>query len=369
MPSSRPSRSGVTLVQRLMAPQPPQVHFARQAVIDGSVEPMGLELAFRWKEGQRRPPRPPSPGATSLLLSRALLDGGLIQQRRPGCLFVDMDAAALLSPVADVLCGALGAIQLPTDVPVQASTTRRIAQLHARGYQFALAGIASPDDPRLAWLPMVAFLKLDVSLAPLDAWAPIQDLARQAGVALIADRLTEPADYLRLKARGVRYFQGDLLGPPQEESPRALPSCDLDVLARLFRLARLGAPHDALAMAAAADPALVVRLLMLHRLYLNRLRPPASLTEALADLPEQVLIGWLHVLRTSTFDLSPHTRSWSQAVREQIHNYRARLIGARACSSPAELEAKVFDLYRRLCSRESIPPPTRPTLLERCGPF
>ena len=89
----------------------------------------------------------------------------------------------------------------------------------------------------------------------------------------------------------------------------------------------------------------------------------------LVVLPEQVLIGWLHVLRTSTFDLSPHTRSWSQAVREQIHNYRARLIGARACSSPAELEAKVFDLYRRLCSRESIPPPTRPTLLERCGPF
>ena len=79
-----------------MAPQPPQVHFARQAVIDGSVEPMGLELVFRWKEGQRRPPRPPSPCATSLLLSRALLDGGLIQQRRPGCLFVDMDAAALL---------------------------------------------------------------------------------------------------------------------------------------------------------------------------------------------------------------------------------------------------------------------------------
>jgi c-di-GMP-related signal transduction protein len=351
-----------------MPPQPPHVRFARQAVIDGSVEPMGLELGFRWNEGPRRSPPPPSPYATSLLLSQALLDGGLIQQRRPGCLFVDMDATALLSPIADVLCGALGAIQLPADVPVQESTTRRIAQLHARGYQFALAGVASPDDPRLTWLPMIAFLKLDVSLAPASAWMPVQELARQAGVALIADRLTEPVDYLRLKAQGVRFFQGDLLGPPQEESPRALPSCDLDVLARLFRLARLGAPHDALAMAAAADPALVVRLLMLHRLYLNRLRPPASLTEALADLPELVLIGWLQVLRTSTFDLSPHTRSWSQAVREQIHNYRARLIGARACSSPAELEAKVFDLYRRLCSREPVAP-ARPPLLEGGGPL
>jgi hypothetical protein len=80
----------------------------------------------------------------------------------------------------------------------------------------------------------------------------------------------------------------------------------------------------------------------------------------LAGLPEPVLIGWLHVLRSSTFDLTPSTQSWSHAVREQIHNYRARLIGARVCCSPAELEAKVFDLYRRLCARDSSAMPTWP---------
>ncbi|WP_082938520.1 EAL domain-containing protein [Mitsuaria sp. 7] len=360
MQSSRPSRSGVTVTRLLIPPEPACSRFARQSIIDGSVEPMGQELCFRWNAGVRRAP-PPSAYATSLLLSQALLDGG-VAHRRPGCLFIGMDAATLLSPIADVLCGAIGAIQLPLGVPVQESLTRRIAQLHARGYRFALAGVVSPDDPRAVWLPMVSFVKLDVSLAPVSAWASVQELARQAGATLIADRMTESGDYLRLKALGVRYFQGDLLMPPQEESPRSLPSCDLDVLGRLFRLLRHGAPHEALAMTAASDPALVIRLLMLHRLHAGRARPPATLTETLAGLPEPVLIGWLHVLRSSTFDLTPSTQSWSHAVREQIHNYRARLIGARVCCTPAELEAKVFDLYRRLCSREpAAPAPWSPT--------
>jgi c-di-GMP-related signal transduction protein len=351
MPSSRSSRSGVTVTRLLIQAEPACSRFARQSIIDGSVEPMGQELCFRWNAGLRRAP-PPSAYATSLLLSQALLDGGLAH-RRPGCLFIGMDAATLLSPIADVLCGSLGAIQLPVGVPVQESLTRRIAQLHARGYRFALAGVVSPDDPRNVWLPMVSFVKLDVSLAPVSAWASIQELARQSGATLIADRMTESGDYVRLKALGVRYFQGDLLMAPQEESPRSLPSCDLDVLGRLFRLLRHGAPHEALATAAASDPALVIRLLMIHRMHAGRAHPPETLTETLAALPEPVLTGWLHVLRSSTFDLTPSTQSWSHAVREQIHNYRARLIGARVCCSPAELEAKVFDLYRRLCARDA----------------
>lgn len=355
MQSSRPPLSGVAVAHPLVFLDPSRVRFARQPVVDGSVEPMGQELAFRWSEGPRRTLPPPSPYATGMLLSQSLLDGG-VGQRRPGCLFVEMDGATLLSPIADVWCGHLGAIQLPLDLPVQEAYTRRIARLHARGYRFALAGLTAVDDPRLAWLPMMSFLKLDVSLAPTSARAPILTLADQAGATLIADRLVDPTDYLRLKALGVRYFQGDLITPAQEECPRALPSCDLDALVRLHKLARHGAPHDALAMTAAADPALVIRMLMLQRLYNRTGRPPSTLAETLGGLPEDVLIGWLHVLRTSTFDLSPRGHSWSQAVREQIYNYRARLIGARVCGSPAELEAKIFDLYRRLCSREQGAP-------------
>ncbi len=351
MHSSRSSRGGVSLARLLVQPESPCFRFARQPVIDGSVEPMGTELCFRWSETLRRTP-PPSPYATSLLLSQALLDGGLVH-RRPGCLFIEMDALTLLSPIADVLCGELGAIQLPAGVPVQEATTRRVAQLHARGYRFALAGVTGPDDPRLSWLPMLSFVKLDVSLAPVSAWAAVQERVGRGPAVLIADQVTEPGDYLRLKALGLRYFQGELLMPPQEEAPRPLPTCDLDTLQRLFRLARQGAPHEALAMTAAADPALVIRLLMLHRLHAHG-ATPRTLIDTVAALPEPVLIGWLHVLRSSTFDLGPNSQSWSHAVREQIYNYRARLVGARVCDSPAELEAKVFDLYRRLCSRDAL---------------
>ncbi|OWQ92978.1 hypothetical protein CDN99_00240 [Roseateles aquatilis] len=352
MHTSRPSRSGVALARLLIRPEPARVRFARQPIVDGSVEPMGQELSFRWSDGPRRTQPPPSPYATSMLLSQALLDGGLAH-RRPGCLFVEMDGPTLLSPIAEVLCGHLGVIQLSSDLPVQEPITRRIAQLHARGYRFALADVAAPEDPRGEWLPMMSFAKLDVSLASPAGWPAFLALARQAGVVPIADRLADPTDYLRLKALGLRYFQGDLITPAQEETPRALPSCDVDTLTRLYKLARQGVPHDALAMAAAADPALVIRLLTLQRLYARAERPPTTLTDVFAGFPHDVLLGWLHVLRSSTFDLTPSGHSWSHAVREQIHNYRARLIGARACGSPLELEAKIFDLYRRLCSRDS----------------
>lgn len=365
MPSSRTSRSSVPLTRLLPPPEPPHACFARQPVIDGSLQPLGESLSLRWRDSARRAPPPPSPYATSLLLSQTLLEAGLAR-RRPGCLFVEMDAPTLASPIADVLSGALGAIQLPVDVPVQEPLTRRVAQLHARGYRFALSGVVTPDDPRFAWLPMLSFVKLDATLAPVSAWAPVLRVVEQAGAVLIADRLTEPADYVRLKALGVRCFQGDLLCAPQEESPRPLPACDLDVIARVGRLLRQGAPLDALGLAAGADPALVIRLLMLQRLYAPGQLPPASLAGTLAMLPEPVLAGWLHVLRTCTFDLTPSTQSWSHAVREQIYNYRARLIGARLCASPVELEAKVFDLYRRLCAREPVKS-TAPLLPEGAG--
>jgi hypothetical protein len=351
MPFSRSPRSGVAQPRPFLHPDPARVRFARQPIVDGSIEPLGHELSFRWGDGTRRNPPPPGPYAVSVLLSQALLDGGLAQ-RRPGLLFVEMEAATLLSPIADVLCGSLGVIQLPASLRVDPSVTRRIAQLHARGYRFALGGLTSSTDERLQWLPMLAFLKLDAALASPGGWSDLMTLSRRHGVPLIAERVEDPTDYLRLRERGLRFFEGDLITPPQEESPRALPSCDMDVVGRVYGLARQGVPHDALAMLAGSDPALVVRLLMLHRIYAGADPRPATLTEVLAGFPIDVLVGWLHILRACTFDLTPSGQTWSVAVREQIYNYRARLIVARACGSPAELEAKVFDLYRRLCSRE-----------------
>ena len=351
MQSSRPPRGSAASTRPLIHPEPARIRFARQPIVDGSVAPMGHELSFRWGDGPRRVLPPPSPYAVSMLLGQSLLEGSLTH-RRPGLLFVEMDAATLLCPIADVLCGALGVIQLPLDIPVEPPVTRRIAQLHARGYRFALAGLTSPADERLQWLPMLSYLKLDASLASPTVWADLIEVARRQGLPLIAERVGDPTDYLRLRALGLRFFQGDLITPAQEETPRALPSCDMDVVGRVYGLARQGVPHDALAMLAGSDPALVIRLLMLHRIYAGSDQRPATLADVLLRFPIDVLVGWLHILRITTFDLSSGGQSWSVAVREQIYNYRARLIVARTCGSPGELEAKVFDLYRRLCSRE-----------------
>lgn len=121
-----------------------------------------------------------------------------------------------------------------------------------------------------------------------------------------------------------------------------------------------GAARDTLALVAGADPALVIRLLILQHLYAPERSPCGTLKEVLEGLPYDVLMGWIEILRhctaaaSPTSELASHGRSWSLEVREQIYNYRARLIGARLCRTPLEVEQRVFELYRRLCSRECL---------------
>lgn len=481
------------------------VRFARQAISNGSVEPMGHELTFRWDAGRDRTDEPPSPYAVCMTLSHALLDGGL-KHRAAGGLFVSLDREALMSSVADALCAPHFIIQLPRTLPVDPEVTRRIAQLHAAGYAFALSELGGPDDPRWMWAPLVRYAKLQVARESPAEWAGWLRRAEYAELQVIVEGLTEPADYLRLRRLGVHRFQGPLIQPAQEESVRALPCCDVQILHKLNRLVEQGASRETLAMVSATDPALVIRLLMLQRIYAEGLSgahrcgvnafdglggvasvasvaphwghagtaelgvqrmhgrhpsaqgqdahashasnsasgalgpyrshglsgprgpheggtsqsyvtpsalhargdgpaadpigakdstnwsgassligkggaagswgesglvghpftggcasltgserpaPAATLADVLEALPYRVLSGWMRILRHSSFDPHESGRAWSASVREQMYNFRARLIGARACRSPQELEARVFGLYRRLCSREA----------------
>lgn len=469
------------------------VRFARQAISNGTVEPMGHELTFRWDAGRDRTDEPPSPYGVCMTLSHALLDGGL-KHRAAGSLFVTLDRETLMSRVADALCTPHFIIQIPRSMPVDAEVTRRMAQLHAAGYAFALSDLGGPDDPRWVWAPLVRYAKLQVAREASSGWAGWLRRAECAGLQVIVEGLTEAADYVCLRRLGVHRFQGPLIHATQEESVRALPCCDGQVLHKLNRLVEQGASRETLAMVSATDPALVIRLLMLQRIYAEgwggtgawgvhaaagsdgshsahvdhpprseigaserhdkkpwssaapvsamvwtglggaggiggtasiggvsgvsgaggigsisgtgginglasvggigrvgdlrgsanpiggagatgswgtsvplgqpftsgsvgisgheRFPPAATLADVLEAVPYRVLSGWMRILRHSSFDPHESGRAWSVSVREQMYNFRARLLGARACGSPQELEARVFGLYRRLCSRE-----------------
>lgn len=340
------------------------VRFARQPIVDGSTEPMGHLLS----DCEPDPSEDAAPLAlrcsTSSALNHGLIEGGL-RHRLPGDVFVEVDAAILRSAVAETISPAVGVMQLSGRLTPEEALTRRLAQLHARGYRFALADMRQADDDRWAWAPFSCFVKIDAQHTNAAEWPHLLARAESAGLRVIADNITQPADYVRLRHIGVQYFQGDLIAPRRVELARALPACDPYVLDRMARLADHGGARDALAMIAATDPALVIRLLTLQRLYVpdpgERGPAPrsATLLDVLNTIPYDILMGWIQVLLRSAIDREEPDREWSVAVREQMYNFRSRLIGARACRTPAELEARVFELYRRICSREllvSVPP-------------
>lgn len=353
----RPSRAPKRVPRASRSFQAQDVHwvrFARQPIVCGDVDPMGWELGFCWSNDPSRAPPQAGPSVTHLTLSHALLDGS-VTHKLAGRMFVPMDRETLLSPVADVLCASLGVIQLPGSLAVDDALTRRLVQLHARGYVFALADLRTHDDPRWCWAGLSAFAKLDMSRAPSAGWAGLLERARACGQRVVADRVQFPTDYLRLRRLGVELFQGELIGPPIQDHARGLPTCDVRVLIKLIRLLEGGAERAALAITAATDPALVIRLLLLQRLYgpAPKVESP-MLVDVLASLPYSVVDGWFRILRSSSFETPERGRNWSASVREQMYNYRARLIGARLCKTPEELETRVFDLYRRICSRDGL---------------
>ena len=88
-------------------------------------------------------------------------------------------------------------------MPVDDALTRRLRELHGRGYRFALDDLQRLDDPRWALAPWVQFAKIDV--ADLDA-ARLPALVRQAhrqGLSVIAEKIEDEATVERLLTEGL----------------------------------------------------------------------------------------------------------------------------------------------------------------------
>lgn len=147
-----------------------------QPLLNGSVEPMGHEISVPIAL-PRRSARVVQPSACALSLSHAVLDVGLPGWSRAP-LFVSVDEAALMSSMVEVVCAPLGVLQLPPGVPAAEPGGRRIAQLHARGYRFAMSGLQGPDDPRWRWAPLMRYLKLDIAASPPCVWPSLLTRAR-----------------------------------------------------------------------------------------------------------------------------------------------------------------------------------------------
>lgn len=279
----------------------PNVRFATQPILDRQGRVAATELLFRWNS--RDGGVGPGLGvyATSAALCHALLDGALLstacRAASPGPLFVNLDAAGLMSPLAEAVTPDIGVIELLETVAVTKTLRQRVAQLHARGHRFALDDVQTPDDVRWSLARYADFVKIDLPAADTVRWRALISRAHALGLRVVAEKVETADERTQLSALGADLFQGYGIERPSTHSVPALAACERRVVAELYLMARAGAADLELAAQAAADPATVQRLRCIQRLVAPRAVMPTAAIEALfASLPRPALIGWLALL-------------------------------------------------------------------------
>ncbi len=279
-----------------------------QPIVDAAGKTRGYELLYRGLGDGDASCMDSGLHATSEVLCTAAFSLGLDEAGDGGKpLYVNVDGPTLLSPVVEAIGPRLGVIELLESIVVTDAVRRRVEALRARGYRFALDDVSHARDERLALLPWIDIVKIDMRLATHREVATLLALARVHGKPTLAEKLEDETALQEARRLGFDLFQGYRIGLPTPIACLRLPACSRRGVHRLHWMARNAAPAQSLATVLARDPALALRLWLLVDLQTDDGAPRevGSLRELVEAMPRHVLCAWLEALWQTTVGEMP----------------------------------------------------------------
>ncbi|NLD68480.1 MAG: EAL domain-containing protein [Limnobacter sp.] len=245
-----------------------EVVLGRQPVLDGSGALVAYELLFRKSDDDGPAANFERPldemRASSQVMAGALVDIGLSDSLGPHFGYVNTDHSLLMDDVVNVLPPDRFVLEVLETTTVDAALRDRLAELRALGYSLALDDVASLDDPRLALLPLVDIVKVDVLLAGAHGSARLAGELAGSGKTLLAEKVETAEQFEAARNDGFELFQGFFFAQPQLLRTRR-PIASSDAILRLLTLLEQDCGLDVLADELRRHPDLATRLLRLVR--------------------------------------------------------------------------------------------------------
>lgn len=238
----------------------------RQPILDARGGLVAFELLFRGPGHQA--PGLPAPDAlsdlqtTARVVVHALTDIGIADSLGPYPGYLNADYSMLTSDLVTLLPPERFVLEVLETTPVDAELGERLAQLRHLGYRIALDDVADSEDPRLALLPLVDIVKVDLLASGPPGWARLLERLRPTGKTLLAEKVETLEQFETTRKSGFELFQGYFFSRPQVLRARRVPSSVADVM-RVLQLIEAEAGTSALARELARLPALTTRLLRL----------------------------------------------------------------------------------------------------------
>jgi c-di-GMP phosphodiesterase len=288
----------MTVVEPPMPPEPePEAEpaealLARQAIVDDGERVIGYEILYR---GPRRSDgRPQSEAdATSEVIWNAWMRLG--QRETAGAVPIWLNVGA------DYLERTATLPVHPSDVVLELSEldratpelVERVRVLRRDGYTVALDDYApgGPGEPLLRYAHVV---KLDVVELGVDGVIEAARELRGRGVSVVAEKVETRADFERLKAAGLLFFQGWFYEEAQPLRTRAVPLRAIESLRSAGALIAAGDDLDRIEAIVAEDAVLTFRLIRLANSgFYGMATPVETLRGALTRVGSRAAREWL----------------------------------------------------------------------------
>lgn len=312
-------------------PNSAEIFLGRQPILNSKRQTIAYELLFRALDGASNDDIDDL-SATSTVIINTLSQFGLDRVLGKHDGFLNISTSLLLCETIELLPPERIVLEILEDVPINAQILARCQELKYLGFRLALDGFIFRSE-YAPLLPLLDFVKIDLTTAPLDKIpAIIAQIRKVTPAKIIAKKVEQETLFLQCQTWGFDAFQGYFYAKPTVIKGKK-PQPNHMSLMRMMGLLLSDAELGELEALFKNNPSLTLGLLRLvNSVGVGDGRQKfETIRHAIAMLGQKQLMRWVQLLLYATPDGEANS-----ALMQQVAS-RARLM---------ELIAKKIDTYQ-----------------------
>src|SRR5476651_2403534 len=306
-----------------ISPKPLRVrefYLGRQPILDRNQALFGYELLFR------NAPVGPANITSDLSATAAVIAHasqlGMEKVIGDAFGFVNVDADVLMSDIFVFLPREKVVLEIVESMTVTPELRTRISELVGHGYTFALENVVSDTNQVQQLLPLVDYVKMDMSTVDPQVLASLAPRFKQEQKKLVAEKVETREEFKTGLDLGFDYFQGYYFAKPAIITGKKLSPSQLAVM-ELMTLVTSDADNMEIERAIRRDVSLALNLLRLVNTPAVGARQRIdSLSQAVTVLGRRQLQRWLQIMLYA----EPSKRGHSMTPLLMLATTRGRLL-------------------------------------------
>ncbi|WP_317201979.1 EAL and HDOD domain-containing protein [Janthinobacterium sp.] len=306
-----------------IAPKPLRVrefYLGRQPILDRNQALFGYELLFR------NAPIGPANITSDLSATASVIAHasqlGMEKVIGDGLGFVNVDADVIMSDIFVFLPREKVVLEIVESMKVTPQIYSRITELVGHGFTFALENVVADTSQVQELMPLVDYVKMDMSKVELAVLSTLAPRFKQDGKKLVAEKVETREEFKTGLDMGFDYFQGYYFAKPAIMSGKKLSPSQLAVM-ELMTLVTSDADNMDIERAIKRDVSLALNLLRLVNTPAVGARQRIdSLSQAVSVLGRRQLQRWLQIMLYA----EPSKRGHSMTPLLMLATTRGRLL-------------------------------------------